>query len=49
MRVLTLGIIVVSVTTLALSGCSGSAEAEQHYNAGLALQEQGNPEEAIQQ
>ncbi len=49
MRIFTLGIVVVSVMALVFSACSGSAEAEQHYNAGLALQEQGNPEEAIQQ
>ena len=46
-RVLTLGVVLVSVLALALSACEGSGEAEQHYDAGLALQEQGNLEEAI--
>lgn len=32
---------------LVLSGCGGLSEAEEHYNAGVELQEQGRLEEAI--
>ncbi len=49
MRVLTIGVLMVSAMALVFSACGESDEAERLYNAGFALQEQGNPEEAIQQ
>ena len=37
----------LAVLALALSGCGGLTEAEEHFKAGVKLQEQGRFEEAI--
>ena len=41
------GVGLVLLVTLLAIGCTGLSEAEEHYNAGVDLQDQGRLQEAI--
>ena len=47
MKFSSLSIVLVAALALVLASCGGLSEAEEHYNTGVGLQEQGLFEEAI--